>query len=199
LKDENFMLKILKRKAKDLIESQNMLSGVFTASLLESTIVPIPLEVLLIPLLQKRRDKLWQVALMATLGCVVGALLGYAFGYYIFELLRDWIVTHWVTEQKLDTAMLRIRTEGFWFVMTLGIAPIPFQIAMLAAGATHFSLPLFLLATGLSRAIRYFGIALVVYIAGNKAEELIKKYQFATLGLITLVLIVAWYLSINGR
>ena len=193
------MLKILKRKAKDLIESQNMLSGVFTASLLESTIVPIPLEVLLIPLLQKRRDKLWQVALMATLGCVVGALLGYAFGYYIFELLRDWIVTHWVTEQKLDTAMLRIRTEGFWFVMTLGIAPIPFQIAMLAAGATHFSLPLFLLATGLSRAIRYFGIALVVYIAGNKAEELIKKYQFATLGLITLVLIVAWYLSINGR
>lgn len=193
------MLKILKRKAKDLIESQNMLSGVFTASLLESTIVPIPLEVLLIPLLQKRRDKLWQVALMATLGCVVSALLGYAFGYYIFELLRDWVVTHWVTEQKLDTAMLRIRTEGFWFVMTLGIAPIPFQIAMLAAGATHFSLPLFLLATGLSRAIRYFGIALVVYIAGNKAEELIKKYQFATLGLITLVLIVAWYLSMNGR
>ncbi|NOJ26094.1 YqaA family protein [Vibrio coralliilyticus] len=191
------MVKKLKRKTKDLIESQNILGGVFTASLLESTIVPIPLEALLIPLLHKRRDKLWQVALMATLGCIVGALLGYALGYYIFELLRDWVITNWITEQRLDTVILRIKTEGFWFVMTLGVAPIPFQIAMLTAGATYFSLPLFLLATGLSRAIRYFGIALLVYIAGRKAEELIKKYKLATLVFLTLVLIVAWSLSMT--
>ncbi|MCG9678283.1 VTT domain-containing protein [Vibrio sp. Isolate24] len=192
------MVKNLKRKTKDLIESKNILGGVFTASFLESTIVPIPLEALLIPLLQKRRDKLWQVALMATMGCITGALLGYALGYYTFELLRDWIVTHWITEEKLDTVMLRMKTEGFWFVMTLGVAPIPFQIAMLAAGATQFSLLLFLLATGLSRAIRYFGIALVVYIAGDKAEKLIKKYKLATLGLITSVLLAAWYISTSA-
>ncbi|WP_172564408.1 YqaA family protein [Vibrio navarrensis] len=193
------MVKKLKRKTKDLIKSKNILGGVFTASFLESTIVPIPLEALLIPLLQKRRDKIWLVALMATVGCIAGALFGYALGYYTFELLRDWIVTHWVSEQRLDTVMLRIKTEGFWFVITLGVAPIPFQIAMLAAGSTQFSLPLFLLATGLSRAIRYFGIALVVYVAGHKAEKLIKKYKLATLGLITLVLIVAWYLSMSAR
>lgn len=192
------MVKQLKRKTKDLIESDYMLGGVFTASFLESTIVPIPLEAVLIPLMQERRDKLWQIALMATLGCILGALFGYALGYYTFELLRDWIVANWITEQRLDTVMLRINTEGFWFIMTLGVAPIPFQIAMLAAGATHFSLPLFLLATGLSRAMRYFGIALVVYVAGDKAEALIKKYKFATIGLITLVLIGAWYLSTSG-
>lgn len=192
------MVKKLKRKTKDLIESEYILGGVFTASFLESTIVPAPLEALLIPLLQERRDKLWQIALMATLGCIVGALFGYALGYYTFELLRDWIVTYWITEQRLDTVILQINTEGFWFIMTLGIAPIPFQIAMLAAGATHFSLPLFLLATGLSRAIRYFGIALVVYVAGDKAEELIKKYKLATVGLITLILIMVWYLSTSG-
>ncbi|UPQ89807.1 YqaA family protein [Vibrio sinaloensis] len=192
------MVKLLKRKTKDLIESDYMLGGVFTASFLESTIVPIPLEAILIPLMQERRDKLWQIALMATLGCILGALLGYALGYYTFELLRDWIVANWITEQRLDSVMLRINTEGFWFIMTLGIAPIPFQIAMLAAGATQFSLPLFLLATGLSRAMRYFGIALVVYVAGDKAEALIKKYKFATVGLITLVIIGAWYLSTSG-
>ncbi|MBR9874352.1 MAG: DedA family protein [Vibrionaceae bacterium] len=192
------MVKKLKRKTKDLIESEYILGGVFTASFLESTIVQVPLEALLIPLLQERRDKLWQIALMATAGCIVGALFGYALGYYTFELLRDYIVANWVTEQRLDTVILKINTEGFWFIMTLGIAPIPFQIAMLAAGATHFSLPLFLLATGLSRAMRYFGIALVVYVAGDKAEELIKKYKLATVGLITLVLIIVWYLSTGG-
>ncbi|MEF1310280.1 VTT domain-containing protein [Vibrio mytili] len=192
------MVKTLTRKTKDLIESEYIMGGVFTASFLESTIVPIPLEALLIPLLQKRRDKLWLIALMATLGCIVGALFGYALGYYTFELLRDYIVANWITEHRLDTVILKMNTEGFWFIMTLGIAPIPFQIAMLAAGATHFSLPLFLLATGLSRAVRYFGIALVVYVAGDKAEELIKKYKLATVGLITLGLIMAWYLSTSG-
>ncbi len=188
------MVKKLKRKTKDLIESENILGGIFTASLLESTIVPIPLEALLIPLLQKRRDQLWQIALMATLGCITGALLGYAFGYFTFELLRDWLVENWISEQRLDTVMQKMNTEGFWFIMTLGVAPIPFQIAMLSAGATSFSLSLFLLATGLSRAIRYFGIAIVVYIAGDKAEQLIKKYRFVAVGLITLMLLIFWYL-----
>ncbi|WP_434763876.1 YqaA family protein [Vibrio fortis] len=189
-----WMFKKLKRKTKDLIESENILGGIFTASLLESTIVPIPLEALLIPLLQKRRDQLWQIALMATLGCITGALLGYAFGYFTFELLRDWLVENWISEQRLDTVMQKMNTEGFWFIMTLGVAPIPFQIAMLSAGATSFSLSLFLLATGLSRAIRYFGIAIVVYIAGDKAEQLIKKYRFVAVGLITLMLLIFWYL-----
>lgn len=188
------MFKKLKRKTKDLIESENILGGIFTASLLESTIVPIPLEALLIPLLQKRRDQLWQIALMATLGCITGALLGYAFGYFTFELLRDWLVENWISEQRLDTVMQKMNTEGFWFIMTLGVAPIPFQIAMLSAGATSFSLSLFLLATGLSRAIRYFGIAIVVYIAGDKAEQLVKKYRFVAVGLITLMLLIFWYL-----
>jgi membrane protein YqaA with SNARE-associated domain len=189
-----WMFKKLKRKTKDLIESENILGGIFTASLLESTIVPIPLEALLIPLLQKRRDQRWQIALMATLGCITGALLGYAFGYFTFELLRDWLVENWISEQRLDTVMQKMNTEGFWFIMTLGVAPIPFQIAMLSAGATSFSLSLFLLATGLSRAIRYFGIAIVVYIAGDKAEQLIKKYRFVAVGLITLMLLIFWYL-----
>lgn len=188
------MVKKLKRKTKGLIESENILGGIFTASLLESTIVPIPLEALLIPLLQKRRDKIWLIALMATLGCITGALLGYAFGYFTFELLRDWLVENWISEQRLDTVIEKMNTEGFWFIMTLGVAPIPFQIAMLSAGATSFSLSLFLLATGLSRSIRYFGIAIVVYVAGDKAEQLIKKYKVAAVGLITLMLLIFWYL-----
>ncbi len=193
------MVKKLKRKTKALIESENILGGIFTASLLESTIVPIPLEALLIPLLQKRRDKIWQIALMATLGCMTGALLGYAFGYFTFELLRDWLVENWISEQRLDTVIQRMNTEGFWFIMTLGVAPIPFQIAMLSAGATSFSLSLFLFATGLSRSIRYFGIAIVMYVAGDKAEQLIKKYKVAAVGLITLVLLIFWYLRATSN
>ena len=79
--------------------------------------------------------------------------------------------------------------------MTLGIAPIPFQVAMLAAGATKFSLPLFLLATVIARAIRYFGLAIVVYYSGDKAEQLIKRYKMKAVIVITLVALLLWWLS----
>ena len=88
-----------------------------------------------------------------------------------------------------------MQNQGFWFVMTLGIAPIPFQVAMLAAGATQYSLPLFLLATVIARAIRYFGLAVVVYYAGDKAEQLIKRYKMKAVFVITLVVVLLWWLS----
>ena len=74
--------KRLKTSTRKLVESDNMLSGITVASLLESTIVPIPLEAVLVPLMQARRDKLWLIALMATLGCLVGAIIGYGIGIF---------------------------------------------------------------------------------------------------------------------
>ena len=58
--------KKLKQKTRQFIDSKHMLSGITLASFLESTIVPIPLEAVLVPLMQARREKLWLIALMAT-------------------------------------------------------------------------------------------------------------------------------------
>jgi len=68
--------KNIKQKTRQFIDSKHMLSGITVASFLESTIVPIPLEAVMVPLMQARREKLWLIALMGTLGCVIGALFG---------------------------------------------------------------------------------------------------------------------------
>ena len=185
--------KKVKKKTKQLVDSKHMLTGITFASFLESTIVPVPLEAIMVPLMQARRDKLWLIALMATLGCVVGAIFGYALGYYLFDLLGQWVIDTFFSQQQFDSVKQQMQNQGFWFVMTLGIAPIPFQVAMLAAGATKFSLSLFLLATVIARAIRYFGLAAVVYFAGNKAEQLIKKYKIAAIAVLTALVIGVWF------
>ena len=77
--------------------------------------------------------------------------------------------------------------------MTLGIAPIPFQVAMLAAGATQYSLGLFLLATAIARAIRYFGLAIVVYYTGERAEQLIKRYKMRAILALSLLVVLIWW------
>mgnify|MGYP000489130116 CR=1 FL=1 len=187
--------KKVKKKTKQLINSKHMLKSITTASFLESTIVPIPLEAILVPLMQAKRELLWKIAFMATAGCVIGALFGYALGYYLFDVFGDWIISTFFDAQQFDNVKQQMQAQGFWFVMTLGIAPIPFQVAMLAAGATKFSLPLFLLATVIARSLRYFGLAAVVYFAGNHAEKLIKRYRMKAVAAITLLVVLLWWLS----
>ncbi|MGO2372049.1 MAG: YqaA family protein [Pseudoalteromonas prydzensis] len=183
----------LKQKTRQLIDSKHMLTSITAASFLESTIVPIPLEAVLVPLMQVRRDKLWLIVLMATIGCVIGALFGYALGYYLFDAVGDWVINSFSSPAQFEQVTEQMQQQGFWFVITLGIVPIPFQIAMLAAGATKYSLLMFLIATTIARSIRYFGLALVVYFAGNQAERIIKKHKpKAMLGLTILVLLIWW-------
>lgn len=185
----------LKHYTRQLVESKHMLSGITVASLLESTIVPIPLEAVMVPLMQARRDKLWMIALMATIGCLLGAVIGYGLGYYLFGLVGDWVIQTFSSQQQFEQVKQQMQNQGFWFVMTLGIAPIPFQIAMLAAGATKYSLVLFVVATVIARSIRYFGLALVVYIAGNKAEQFIRKYKGWAIAGLTALVLALWYIS----
>lgn len=187
--------KKIKQKTRKFIDSKHMLSGITIASFLESTIVPIPLEAVLVPLMQARREKLWLIALMATLGCVIGALFGYALGYYLFDVVGDWIIETFSTPAQFENVRQSMKEQGFWFVITLGIIPIPFQIAMLAAGATKYSLTLFLIASAIARSIRYFGLAIIVYYAGNKAERIINKHKKKAMISLTILILSAWGLS----
>ncbi|WP_372761241.1 YqaA family protein, partial [Pseudoalteromonas sp.] len=129
------------------------------------------------------------------LGCLVGALFGYALGYYLFDLLGDWLISHFSSAEQFDNVKQQMQSQGFWFVITLGIVPIPFQIAMLAAGATQYSLGLFLLASAIARAIRYFGLALVVYYAGNQAERVIRQHKTKAMIGLSVLIIGIWWLT----
>jgi membrane protein YqaA with SNARE-associated domain len=171
----------VKARAKKLIQSKNMLTGIGVASFLESTVVPIPLEALLVPLMQKRREKLWMIAAITTAGCMLGALVGYAVGYFLFDVFNDLIMKYIATEQQFEKFQNQMDKQGFWFIFSTGVTPIPLQIAMLIAGLSKYSLALYMLAVTSSRMLRYFGLAVLVYYFGDKTEKLIRKYKWTAL------------------
>lgn len=187
--------KKIKEKSLKFINSRYMLSSLAAASFLESTIVPIPLEAILIPLMQAHREKLWLITLMAILGSIIGALFGYALGYYLFDIVGELIINTLSTPDQFYSIKQKMDNQGFWFVMSLGLIPVPFQIAMLAAGATKFSLTLFLIAATISRSIRYVALAVIVYHAGDKAEQLILKHKTKSMIILSLIIIVIWLIS----
>ena len=119
-------------------------------------------------------------------------LFGYALGYYLFDIIGDWVINTFSSPEQFENVKQKMQAQGFWFVLSLGIVPIPFQIAMLAAGATKYSLALFLLASAIARSIRYFGLAIVVYYAGNQAERIISKHKTKAMIGLTILVAIGW-------
>lgn len=178
-----------------LIHSKHMLWGIGLASFLEAIIVPIPLETILIPLMQARRDRIILISSVVLLGCLLGACVGYAVGYFIFEAIGVELISLVSTEAQFEQVRQQMANKGFWFVFSVGVTPVPFQVAMLAAGATQFSFVLFLVASLLSRSIRYFGLAALVWFAGNRAQKLFEKHKLTTSIVLVVIVALAWGIS----
>lgn len=178
---------------KKIVAGKRVRWEVAAASALESTVVPAPLELVLIPLMQLRRERMWQVAGAALFGCIAGALCGYAAGYGFRESAGEWLISLSGGEEAYARAGTLLRRHGFWFVFAVGVTPLPFQIAMVAAGASGYSLVGFVTATFLARFLRYFGLAALVWRFGDAAEDIYRKHRGAATAALS-VLAALWFL-----
>ncbi|HAD48103.1 MAG: alkaline phosphatase [Idiomarinaceae bacterium] len=140
-------------------------------SALEATLIPIPLELVLIPFMILERERIWSIASVALAGCLFGAVCGYYIGYILFDTAGQWFINYLNLQDYYQDFKTTLESDGFIAIFLVGVTPVPFQTAMLAAGATAFSLPLFLLASGLSRGIRYYGLAVLALWLGPYAQE----------------------------
>lgn len=187
----------LYQRLENWAHSKYFLSGITLASFLESIIVPIPIETILIPVSQIRRDKVWWIATLATLGCIVGALIAYIVGMWFFDTYSTQILSWFNDPQQFNEIQTRMHEEGFWFIVLAGIAPIPLQLAMLAAGVSHYPIGLYILAIAISRFIRYFGIAWLVLRFGDQTEALFRQYQWKAVTVISGIILLLWTANIT--
>ena len=185
------------KKTNAALESRAVLPTTGVASFLESTVLPIPLEAVLVPLMQRRRDVLWWLAGAALVGCVVGAAVGYGIGAGLMASVGGPVVEALGWGEAFGRAEAAMATHGFLFVLTVSLAPVPFQVAMLAAGATGFSFGWFMLATVLSRAVRYFGLAFLVWWLGDRAEDFVKRHKVLAIVGVVVGLGLTWGLAVG--
>ena len=167
----------VRRWSERINRSRRALWGLFWASFAETIIVPIPIELVLIPFMATNRHRLWRTAGMVTAGCLLASLVGYGIGYLFFDTVGDRIVQWLGWSDQLDRFRELFSQYGFWAIVAVGIIPIPFQIAMLAAGAAHYSVLLFVVAATIARGIRYYGLALLVHLVGDRAEALWRRHK----------------------
>lgn len=160
----------------NISEQKWLYPALFVFSMLESIIIPIPLEFVLVPLMLQGKH-IWRLATTALLGFVAGASIGYFSAVYLFDQLAHWLLMAPESQEYFNIAQAEMKENGFWYLLTVGLTPVPSQIAMLAAGSTGFSFVMFFIIMSATRFVRYFALAWIIHKWGAAGYLWLKTHK----------------------
>lgn len=178
-------------------ETPHAVTALALIAALESSVFPIPPDVLLIAIVAATPDRWWKAAALCTLGSVVGAVGGYAIGSALMATLGQAIVNFYGAQAHWDRVVeLYTGTWGVWFLAAAAFTPIPYKVATIAAGATAMPFLPFVLVSIVGRAGRFFLVALILRIFGAPVRRTLEA-NFDTATLLFLVLFVGGFLVLR--
>jgi len=163
----------------------------------ESIFFPIPPDVLLAPMVLSKPEKAWSYASLTTVASVVGGIAGYALGYYMFEPWIQPLITDLGKQETFDQAVSWFNDWGIWVVFIAGFSPIPYKIFTLSAGFLQMAFFPFLIASTISRGLRFFLVAGIIRWGGAKMENKIRQWVDVLGWLVVTLLVVAYFLLRN--
>lgn len=153
----------------------------FVVSFVESSIFPIPPDVLLIAMVMAAPARAWRIATVCTLASVLGGLAGYGIGFAAFDLVGQRIVDLYSLQPQFEAFEGLFEEWGWWLVAGAGFTPFPYKVITIASGVAHLDLATFTVASGISRGARFFLVAWLLHRYGAPMGGFIRE----RLGLLT--------------
>ena len=192
------MFKELCGKTIKLAGHKNSKTFLGTVSFIESFIFPIPPDVLIIPMTIAKKQDWSRIALIATIGSVLGACLGYFIGYVFFNEIGIKIFELYGVD-NISFLKEKISTEGgkiAWMTLLAiaGFSPVPFKLLTITSGFLHFNLFYFIIVSLITRGLRFFLIAFLIGNYGSAMKKIIEKKLLKVSTIISMVLIIIAFL-----
>ena len=166
-------------------------------SFIESFIFPIPPDVLIIPMTIARKHEWIRIALIATIGSVLGACLGYFIGYVFFSEIGIKIFEIYGVD---DASFLKnkVSSEGgviAWITLLAiaGFSPVPFKLLTITSGFINFNILYFIIISLLTRGSRFFLIAFLVGNFGPTMKKIVEKKLLKFSIFLSIILIIFAY------
>jgi membrane protein YqaA with SNARE-associated domain len=162
-------------------------------SFAESSFFPIPVDVMLAPMVLADCTKWVRLAFIATAFSVLGGLGGYAIGWGMFEAIEPWLREshYW---EAYETARRWFDDYGVLVVFVAGFSPIPYKVFTIAAGVAVLNLPGFFIGSLVGRASRFYLVAGLVRLGGEKFESSLRKHveRVGWAVVVVTVIVIAW-------
>lgn len=177
------MIRTLYNKVMELAQHHragHVLAGV---SFAESSFFPIPPDFFLIPMILAHRERAWRYAALCTSASVIGGIVGYGIGWGLYEAVAEPILAFYGKMDSFQQFQDVYNEWGWWIVFFAGFTPFPFKVITIASGVTGLNFPLFILASFVSRAGRFYLVSALLWKYGREMKDFIERY----LGLLTLL------------
>ncbi|MFQ5442971.1 MAG: YqaA family protein [Thermodesulfobacteriota bacterium] len=192
-------MKILKRLYEWVLSWAHKPHGavaLFILAFAESSFFPIPPDILLIALCLSLARRSLYFALICSVGSVLGGVFGYAIGLYFMKFIGYNIIGFYGLTDKFDYIQTLYRNYDAWAVGIAGFTPIPYKVFTITAGAFKINFIVFVLASFVSRAARFFIVALLIRRYGEPIKEFIDRY-FNILTLLFAALLIGGFILIK--
>ena len=157
-------------------------------SFAESSFFPIPVDLMLMPMVQARPKAWWRLALLASFFSVLGGIFGYFLGMLFFETIAGPVLEKLGKTDSMESFRGSIQEHGGLWVFGAGFTPFPYKVITIMSGAVPVGFGIFIAASVLSRTLRFMLVAGVVRAFGGMAERWMKEhFAIFTLGLFALI------------
>jgi len=157
-------------------------------SFIESSVFPIPPDLMLIPMVLAAPTRWFRLALVCTMSSVIGGYLGYAIGYYFMDSVGAAILATLHLTEKFAAFKPLVDEYGVWVIIVKGATPIPYKLITIAAGAFHFDLAHFTFASIIARGMRFFLVAVLLWQFGPPIRHFVEtRLKLVTTALVVLM------------
>jgi membrane protein YqaA with SNARE-associated domain len=172
-------------------------AALFLVSFSESSFFPIIPDVMLIPMMLADRKRAFHLAAWCTLASVLGGVLGYAIGAFLYDTLGRWLISIYGYGDSIDEFRAFYAEWGAWVILVKGVSPIPYKIVTILSGFAAYSFPMFVLLSLITRGARFMLWALLLYLYGEPIREFVEKrlelVLFATFAIVVIGFVLVTY------
>lgn len=176
--------------------------ALFLFAFAESSFFPIPPDVLLIALCLGAVARSFRFAAICTAGSILGAMLGYAIGFFAWQTtageytaLAHFFFNHVFSVEAFEKVGALYDQYNFWIVFTAGFTPLPYKIFTITGGLFHINFVMFIIASIISRGLRFFLIAGLIWKFGAPIKGFIDKY-FNLIAILFTVLLIGSFILV---
>jgi membrane protein YqaA with SNARE-associated domain len=168
----------------------------FVLSVAEASFFPIPIEAMLLPMMFAAPRRCWFFAGIATAGTVIGGLGGYAIGALLYDTVGEPLLAFYGHQDAYHHFAGLYDEWGAWIVFAGGFTPIPFKVVTIASGVAHLDLVVFVVASVVSRGLRFLIEAALLTWFGPPIRQFIEK-RLALVATVSFVVAIAGFVAVK--
>lgn len=179
-----------------LAEHPRALWALALVAFVESSVFPIPPDILMIPMIIARPSRAFLIAAIAMVASVLGGMLGYFIGWGLFESVGRPVLEFYGKTDKFADFATRYNEWGAWAVLIAGVTPFPYKVITILSGSTGLSLPVFIISSIVARGLRFFLIAALLWKYGTPIRDFIER-RLGLMFTLFIVILLAGFAAVK--